>query len=310
MNNPSGKSSKSITATPAFMCRQGGVRRRLFLAAAGLTVAVSTAAKVFDEPENWGMLLFESYTAEFAMPKITRYMPEATLEDAMAIQNDYVARRVHIEGVLGYQATLMDYPAQRRFGVREPVTGALLQGDEVLSGSAIDPDPRANQWAEINLGFVLDRAVHLPVNSDEDAAALFHEVVPVITISRPSYDAPGANDIRDLLAVNLALRHVIRGAPLPAVDAAALNGVFVEFYRDDVIVDRGKGANVMGNQLAAFRWTVNAILERGWSLQAGQLIVTGGMGEPVAAFPGHYRVELRDIGAVDFTVGPHRDPEP
>jgi len=82
--------------------------------------------------------------------------------------------------------------------------------------------------------------------------------------------------------------------------------------RAGVVVDRAKATNVMGGQYAAVRWLLNDLLVRGWTAQAGQLLVTGPLSEPVPAQVGSWLVDYRDQGKLEFTIGdsPRGAPNP
>jgi 2-keto-4-pentenoate hydratase len=48
----------------------------------------------------------------------------------------------------------------------------------------------------------------------------------------------------------------------------------------------GSGANVMGDPRGALAWMANEVLMRGWSLRAGEIVLTGASAPPIAVHAG------------------------
>lgn len=126
--------------------------------------------------------------------------------------------------------------------------------------------------------------------------------MPVIDFTDFRFERDTGLSGADLVAGNAAFARLLVGKPLAAIDPVSINGLLVELSRNDLVIDRGRAVNVMGNQQTALFWLINQLLVQGWALPAGTLLVTGGFSDPVPAHPGRYLVKIWDTTDLKFTI--------
>jgi 2-keto-4-pentenoate hydratase len=58
----------------------------------------------------------------------------------------------------------------------------------------------------------------------------------------------------------------------------------------------------MGNQWEALYWLINHIIDQGYTIGEGQVLLTGALGEVLPCEPGSYEADFGNVGTVSFTV--------
>ena len=81
-----------------------------------------------------------------------------------------------------------------------------------------------------------------------------------------------------------------------------LNAVEVTLSRDGETVNTGKGTDALGDQWQAALWLVNTTLEHGWTIEPGQLIITGALGNMIPGKSGRYIADYGDMGTIAFEI--------
>ncbi len=76
----------------------------------------------------------------------------------------------------------------------------------------------------------------------------------------------------------------------------------VALTRDGQVVNKGKAADVMGDQWKALLWLVNGAVAQGWTIEPGQIFITGVMGKMVPGKPGSYQGDWGPLGKMSWTV--------
>ena len=105
----------------------------------------------------------------------------------------------------------------------------------------------------------------------------------------------------DLTATNAASAGFICGAAQSAARIDA-NEVRVRLRRADTTVHEAQGRDLMGDQWQALLWLVNKVVEMGYVVEPGQLLMTGALGGAHPALPGEYVAEFGALGEVRVSV--------
>ncbi len=87
-----------------------------------------------------------------------------------------------------------------------------------------------------------------------------------------------------------------------AGEAYDLDRVPVAFSRDGQVLHEAVSGDLMGSQWHALAWLVNAIVDLGYQVQAGHLLLTGSLGIPHPAQPGRYLAHFGELGQLAFEV--------
>lgn len=266
-----------------------------------LLFAISTVG-AFEEPENWARLLFNEFSSGRPLPLISAIDPSLDLNRAYAIQRVFTRLRSAGDQISGYRAGHTGVPPSQQYKLREPILGALFSTSSVAAGGTIELAEHPASVIECQIGFVIDQAITQQLDPDTDLGALIREVRPVVELPRLYFAAAAGVTVPDLVAANGSGGLYIVGEPLRARDPETVNALFVELRYGGEIIDRGRATNVMGDQYAALRWMINALLARGQRIEAGQMLLTGALGDSIPAESGRYRAEFRDAAAIEFTI--------
>ncbi len=253
---------------------------------------------------DWATVVATQIKDRQPLPVLSAYGVGLDMTDAYAVQKLVVQGLALRAKVAGYKAGLTRPKGQVQFKVQEPVTGVVFR-ENILRGSPVLLRREFKQLTIApGLGFVLRAKVSAPLTDPAQTAALIAAVLPVIDFSNFDFEQPRVVTGTDLVAGNTATARLLVGKPFADSRPATLDGLLVELSREGVVVDRGRGVNVMGGQRQALMWLINRLLAHGWELPAGALLVTGGLSDPVPATPGEYSAHFWDHGTLEFRIRP------
>lgn len=252
--------------------------------------------------DNWADVVLLQTRAKRPMPTITTLEPSLKIDDAYYIQRLVVKELEIAAPLVGFRSDLTTPLSRARMRGSQPVSAAVLKDQWLKPGGWIRRAAKSRLQVAPALGFTLKKAITELVRTPDDLPAAVGDVRPVVVLVDYHFDDAGPPLVQDLVAANGAPARLVVGQPLASTTPAFVNETFVEVRRDGDIVVRGKATNVMGGQYEALRWLVNDLLARGWTLKAGQLLVTGPLSEPIPAAVGEWRADFWERGALEFSV--------
>ncbi len=272
----------------------------LFLAlalslATGLSAALETDYNPLAEP------LLDAWRARQPFPLTSAAVPGLDLQTAYRVQKIYVQQRLLEDRIAGFKAGLTSEAAQDRFGVRTPVAGVLFASGQLLDTSVVENSEYAQLLMETEIGFVVARPIHSTIASVAELEGHIQSVLPVIELPEGAFTDPRSLTGPDIVAANVGAAQFITGAPLLLADRD-LNAVTVTLYRDGEPVYTGQGSDVLGDQWRAALWLVNTVVELGWTVDTGHILITGGLGRIVPGQSGQYRADFGGLGEIRFEV--------
>jgi 2-keto-4-pentenoate hydratase len=242
--------------------------------------------------------LMRAYEKGEPIPNLSR---EASIDmsSAYQIQAAYVKKRLTKDAVAGFKAGLTNSDAQAHFGINRPIFGVLLKSGDFSHLKEIPLKKYHYLMVETELGFITKKPITQTVNSISELKGYIGEVVPVIEIPDVGF-ALSPITAPDLVAGNTGSTGYIihRGINWYGDN---INSLTVSLIHDGVIVNQGQGEDAMGDQWEALRWLVNQVIAHGWSIEKGNLLITGALGEMVPAKSGLYRAQFDDGAAIEFT---------
>jgi len=241
--------------------------------------------------------------------------PALSPEEALRWQRRWLQARAALLGPpVGYKAALTSPAAQRRFGARGPVWGALFR-----------PMLRPGPEAEVGLGEgarllveadllvrVGDPGALAAARTREELAGALDAVLPFVELPDLLF-APGVPvDAALIAATGAGARLGVVGEPVPlrgsGAERAARLGAVRVMVRDGEgrLLGRGSADALLGHPLEAVRWLRDALAAEGIALERGQLLSLGTLARPVPAREGlvvraTYR-GLDPTGPVTLTV--------
>jgi len=217
--------------------------------------------------------------------RFTRLPPElapASVEEAYAIQEDFVALRAkRLGAAVGYKIALSSAAMRRYVGVDSPQAGVMFE-------STIRRSPARIRAADyVNLIVEFEIAVELADDLPAADAPFFRErvaravgaVMPAIEIA----DDRGADYSRlaqhplDLIADNTWNEGAVLGHPLADWRSLDLGKIHAAASINGAQVGEGVGAEAMGHPLDAVAWIADHLASRGHGLLRKEVVITGSL---------------------------------
>jgi 2-keto-4-pentenoate hydratase len=230
--------------------------------------------------------LLDAYDTGKTRPPLTTTHDGLTLDDAYAIQQLQVRRRI-ADGttIIGFKVGLTSAAMQQQLGVHEPDYGHLLS-DMLYPADAPIPASRFLQpRAEPEVALVLGRPLRGPRLAVSDVVNATAYALPAIEII-DSRITDWQISLIDTIADNASSGGLVLGqtpVPLTGIDLALVGCVL---RRNGRIQHTGAGAAVIGSPLHAATWLANTLSARGVELAAGHVILTGSLTAAVPVSPG------------------------
>ena len=220
--------------------------------------------------------LVASYDTRRALPLLTQTYPQIEMEDAYAIQKDFVAQRV-AQGrqVRGYKVGLTSKAMQEMSGSTEPDFSAMTDDLFLPEDTAIDAARFFRPLIEIEIAFVMKSALKGPGILPVDVLRATDFVLPAIeVVDFRVGPAPGMTVV-DTVADLAACGAAILGANPCRLKDIDLRRVQGQMIMNGKIEQEGLASAVLGNPVTSVAWLANKLGEFGITFEAGQTILTG-----------------------------------
>jgi 2-keto-4-pentenoate hydratase len=228
----------------------------------------------------------------------TRELDEAT---ALRVQDAVVKARIDAGNpLMGAKLGLTSRAKMTQMKVDRPLYGWLTTDMQVDAGQTVRCSDFIQPRVEPEIAFLLGRDLEGPHIAATHVLAATEAVFGAIDILDSRY-AGYAFTFNDVVADNASSAgFVLGGTPLdPYGIDLRLTGCVLE--KNGELVSTAAGASVMGHPAAAVAWLVRTLATRGLGLQAGQVVMAGGMTEAVAVSPGDSVVASFDrLGSVEI----------
>ena len=237
-------------------------------------------------------------------PAASEVAPGLTLDAAYRLQARIGrARLARGDRVVGYKGGLMSAKSLSDKHVTEPLTGVLFASGDLADGARISLCDYRRTALEVKFGYVFATAVASRVASVEDLKARVRAVQPVVELPDIAYRDGDRYSAIDMAAANISSAKFVRGAAQP-VAAAALDTLPVTLLKDGAQVTRGVGRDSLGGQWESLLTVVNLAVAHGGRIGAGQIVLTGKIGDKVAVTAGADQADYGPLGSVRFTLIP------
>ncbi|MBJ3813571.1 2-oxo-hepta-3-ene-1,7-dioic acid hydratase [Shimwellia pseudoproteus] len=239
------------------------------------------------------------------IPQISRQYPEITIEDAYAVQREWVALKIAEGRVLkGHKIGLTSRAMQLSSQITEPDYGALLDDMFFHDGSDIPTDRFIVPRIEVELAFVLAKPLRGPNCTLFDVYNATDYVIPALELIDarcPNIDPLSGKPrkVFDTISDNAANAGVILGGRPIRPDALDLRWISALLYRNGVIEETGVAAGVLNHPANGVAWLANKLSAYDVQLEAGQIILGGSFTRPVPASKGDtFHVDYGDMGSI------------
>ncbi|MCB6184944.1 2-oxo-hepta-3-ene-1,7-dioic acid hydratase [Leeia sp. TBRC 13508] len=231
--------------------------------------------------------------------------PDITIEDAYAIQREWVAMKM-AEGrtLKGHKIGLTSKAMQYSSQIDEPDYGALLDDMFFADGSDIPTSRFIVPRLEVELAFVLAKPLSGPNCTLFDVYNATDYVIPaaeIIDARSQSIDPESKRPrkVFDTISDNAANAGVVMGGRPIKPSEVDLRWVSAICYRNGVIEESGVAAAVLNHPANGVAWLANKLYPYGVTLQPGQIILGGSFTRPVPARTGDtFHVDYGQLGAI------------
>ena len=247
--------------------------------------------------EQLGDELYGALTACQVLDPLSSHHPDITIEDAYAIQQRLIARRLGAgERVVGKKIGVTSQAVMNMLGVFQPDFGILLDGMVYNEGQPIDARTLIQPKAEGEIAFVLKKDLMGPGVTAADVMAATEGVMACFEIV-DSRIRDWKIQIQDTVADNASCGVFVLGDRLvdPRDVDLATCGMVLE--KNGEIVATGAGAAALGHPANAVAWLANTLGRLGMGLKAGEVVLSGSLGIMVPVQAGDsLRVTIGGIG--------------
>ena len=248
--------------------------------------------------EQLGDELYGALTACQVLDPLSSRHPDITIEDAYAIQQRLIARRLGAgERVVGKKIGVTSQAVMNMLGVFQPDFGILLDGMVYNEGQPIEARTLIQPKAEGEIAFVLKKDLMGPGVTAADVMAATEGVMACFEIV-DSRIRDWKIQIQDTVADNASCGVFVLGDR--AVDPRHIDlstcGMVLE--KNGEIIGTGAGAAALGSPVNAVTWLVNTLGQLGIGMKAGEVILSGALAAMSPAKAGdNFRVSIGGLGS-------------
>lgn len=215
------------------------------------------------------------------VPLLTARHPEMTIEDSYAVQNEWRRRGVEAgRRPVGRKIGLTSKVMQAATGITEPDYGAIFADMVYENGSVIDHSRFSNVRIEVELAFVLGKALAGPEVTVFDVIDATDYVIPALEILSSRIEMQNRT-IVDTISDNAAMGAMVYGGNPVRPQDIDLRWVSALLYRNETIEESGVAAAVLNHPANGVVWLANKLAAHGDSLAAGEIILAGSFTRPM-----------------------------
>lgn len=212
--------------------------------------------------------------------------PELDLSTAYAVQDETLRRRLaRGERVVGVKLGLTSRAKQQRMNISSPLTAWLTDAMNLPIGAPVPGERLIHPRVEPEIVFVLGA----PLQGPGVTAALAMRAVARVHAGLEVIDSR-YRDFRftlpDVVADNASAGAFVVGGTGLAPEGLDLGLEACLLEVDGRVVDSATGSAVQGHPAEALALAANSLGARGQRLEAGWIVLTGGLTDAVACAPG------------------------
>lgn len=246
---------------------------------------------VHADADAWAAIIIEETRRGAPMPALSMYGARLDVQSAYEIQRVVVEQALKMRDIGGYKGGFTGAASREKFNLDGPIAGVLFADGRLADGAEVRRHTYKRLMVEIEIGFVLRSSITRRMNSIADLKTYVSHAVPAVELPDLNYEDIQALSGLDVLATNMAAAAYLVGEPFHLSDLAEVNALEATLYRDGEPIDQGRTTNALGDQLRALLWLVNTLIEQGWPLRPGQVLLTGSLGNINPGLPGSYRAD-------------------
>lgn len=212
---------------------------------------------------------------------LTDDWPQLDVESAYLVQDNALAKRLaRNERLVGIKLGLTSRAKQQRMGIDSPLTAWLTDGMALPAGAPVPQHALIHPRVEPEVIFTLGEQLRGPGITAARALAAVDSVYGGLEIIDSRF-----RDFRftlpDVIADNASAGRFVLGPVARRPDQLDLSLEACVLQVNGTVVDTATGAAVQGHPAEALALAANALGRRGLALEAGWIVLTGGMTDAV-----------------------------
>lgn len=270
-----------------------------------LLVVLFSGCALAADVESMAAQVYQAAMEKRQFPVLTVVNPGMTEADSYAVQTIYSRKRLGEARPAGFKAGLTTEATMKRFGSNVPFAAVLFPEGQI-DGSSGTPVVNRSDFGtlmiESEIGFILGEPVSVPLKDVEELKRKIAFLAPAIELPDLSFTDMKALKGLDINAAAISSKAFIMGKSVPRNEAPDINELVPVLTLDGVEVNRGKGADALGDQWKAALWLVNRMIEEGWTMEKGDVLLTGALGNMIPGKPGMYEYNAGGLGTISFSV--------
>ena len=235
------------------------------------------------------------------IPVISINFIDLDMDAAYKIQKDYVTKKSKNDKIAGFKAGLTSKAVQDKFNIDSPVSGVLFSSGKQNSPYLIDRSKFQQLMIETELGYIVGKPINSKLKNVSELKEYIKTVAPVVEL--PDFGFRNTNKLKatDIVAANVSSRAFILGRPLE-IDKVNPDNVKVALNLNVEIANQGRGSDLNYGQWNTLLWLVNNVIDQGWKIEPGQVLITGALGNMVKAKKGQYIATFSGLGQISFRI--------
>lgn len=228
-----------------------------------------------------------------------------TIADGYSVQRRLVKKQLAGGRPAGYKAAYTNTAAQKKFALDKPLFGVLYRSgriDSVTNMSIVIGKP-GSTMIETEIGYIVSNGLDISthIKSVEHIKGAFEAVVPVIELpSNLRARMDGDLNAVDALAANVGSSRFLVGKSGGTPDVVDPDGIKIRLQKDGKTLHETTGSAVVGGQWKNLIAIVNEIVDQGYTLHGGDLVICGALGDIHVAEKGNYSADFGQLGILDF----------
>ncbi|HEY6640642.1 2-keto-4-pentenoate hydratase [Povalibacter sp.] len=224
-----------------------------------------------------------------------------TIAEAYRVQKRVALAQLRGAQPGGFKAGLTSAQSQARFRTDAPVAGVLPR-DGLLPA---DATLRLSELRGLNIETEIAMRIGTPIRSRiPDANELrkhIDGIAPAIELPNLHFVALDQADAMDIIATNVgAAAYIVGDFVSPATRDP--NEPTPRLACNGNEINKGHARDALGDQWEAARFLVNTMLEQGWALEPGQILLTGALGRMIPASVGDCSADYGNWGTITFHI--------
>jgi 2-keto-4-pentenoate hydratase len=222
-------------------------------------------------------LLFNAQQSGQTIDLISKRFPDLTSEDAYQIQEINIKRSEM--PIFGYKLGYTSVQMREQMNISEPNFGVLLR-DQWIDASEtfaqLSREDLIHPLIEPEIAILIGKDIRSYSNNVNDIQSYVSAVMPALEVVDTRYHSYQFTLI-DNIADNSSSARFITGKPEALSKLISLNDLRVELLCSGQPLAQGLASDCMENPLKALTWLSNDLISKGNYLQAGQIVMTGGL---------------------------------